>query len=571
MIQRHWVYVTLSVLFLGAACSGEGASSTGDTCVADCQTATDASPLDGGDDLYQFQGPDWYRDVVFYQIWVRSYMDSNGDGIGDLRGIIQKLDYIKSLSVGALWLSPFYPTPYFDSGYDVADYRAIDPAYGTLEDFKELLAQAHARGLRVFSDLVMNHTSSQHPWFVESSSGKDNPKQDWYIWADEPNLPCKPQFGFGDNPWTLVQSRNQYYFHQFYPQQPDLNYRNPEVADAMLDVARFWLDLGVDGFRVDAIYTLFEDLPGSVPDEDFVCAHHPLTHQYLQRLRSLLSEYPQKASLAEVWGGSKITGGYFGDGGNEFHMALSFDIEAGIQSALMVGVPAVLLQKLEVAQAALPAGGQYGLFLSSHDWARVMESVGGDLQRAKLAAVLLMTLPGTPILYYGDEVAVGGGTDVVVDKRDYWRTPMPWDQTEKVGFTTGTPWISPSQGQDKASVAVQESDPDSVLNLYRKLIALRNRLAVFGSGSFEALPPPGKSGKVLVFARQQEARVAVVCLNFSGAEQTVTLDLTKWLGAEAATELFSGETAPASPTGTEFSMTLGPWGFAVVSSAPRSR
>ncbi|MBI3783070.1 MAG: hypothetical protein HY270_06695 [Deltaproteobacteria bacterium] len=244
----------------------------------------------------RFSGPEWYRDVVFYQVWVRSYADSNGDGIGDLRGLRDRLDYIAALGVGGLWLSPMYPTPYVDSGYDVADYTDINPDYGTLADYDALVAAAHARGIRVFNDLVLNHTSSEHPWFVESRASRNNPRRDWYVWADEPLYACPnaASQAFGAERWTFDPATGQRYYHQFYPQQPDLNYWNPVVRDTMLEQVRFWLDRGTDGFRVDAIGALFEEPASTAPGGKEICADHPMTHAYLKRLRSVLDGYAER-------------------------------------------------------------------------------------------------------------------------------------------------------------------------------------------------------------------------------------------------------------------------------------
>jgi alpha-glucosidase len=549
--------VLVLVMALAWACSGGGP--------AQDAGAGEVTEVAGGDTRdWVTPGPDWQRRTVFYQVWVRSFQDSNGDGIGDLPGLISRLDYLEALGIGALWLSPIHPTPYADSGYDVADYRAVNPDYGTLEDFQRLVEEAHARGIRVFADLVMNHTSDQHAWFQESRSSKDNPRADWYLWADQPNLPCTPGLQFGDSAWKWDEGRGQYYFHQFYEGQPDLNYRNPEVAAAMLDVARFWLGKGVDGFRVDAIYTLFEDLPGT-PEDQFICGHHPLTHAYLKTLRQVLEEYPQRASLAEVWGPTGTTAAYFGDGQDEFHLALSMDQELAIQGALMLDAPSLLAPKLTDTLGRLPEGTQYATFLSSHDWPRVMHQTGNDPARARLAAVLLLTLPGTPIVYYGDEVGATNTTAQVVDKRDGSRAPMPWTAAPDLGFTTGTPWLAPAPGNETACVAAQDQDPDSLLALYRRLIALRNRLDFLGSAPIRVLRPATSTDKLLLFVREAQGRTLLVALSFAKQALPLTLDLSALVSVAATLELTSEAEVPAltPQNAAAYQVTLGPHGYAV--------
>jgi alpha-glucosidase len=509
-------------------------------------------------------GPDWQRRTVIYQIWVRSFQDSDGDGIGDLPGLTSRLDYLRDLGVGAIWLSPIHPTPYADSGYDVADYLAVNPDYGTLEDFQDLLEGAHARGLRVLTDLVMNHTSDQHAWFQESRASRDNPRADWYVWADQPNLPCTPGLQFGDSAWKWDGARGQYYFHQFYEGQPDLNYRNPEVAAAMLEVAGFWLDLGVDGFRVDAIYTLFEDLPGT-PEDQFRCGHHPLTHAYLKTLRGVLEGYPSKASLAEVWGPPETTAAYLGNGQDEFHLSLSMDLSLAMQGALMLEAPSLLAPKLEDTLSRLPTGTQYSTFLSSHDWPRIQHQLGNDQARARLAAVLLMTLPGTPIVYYGDEVGATNTAAQVVDKRDGSRGPMPWTTAPDLGFTTGTPWLAPAPGNEQASVEAQEGDPDSSLALYRRLLALRNRLDYLGPAPIRVLRPGAATDKLLLFVREAEGQTLLAALSFSKQDLALNLDLSALVLAPATLELSSEANLPAltPASAPSFKATISPHGYAV--------
>ncbi|MDD5223357.1 MAG: alpha-amylase family glycosyl hydrolase [bacterium] len=511
-----------------------------------------------------FNGPNWYKHVVFYHIWVRSFLDTNGDGIGDLPGITRKLDYIQSLGIGGIWISPFYPTPYFDSGYDVADYTAINPDYGTLADFDELLAEAHQRGLRVFTDMVMNHTSIEHAWFKESRSSKTNPKRDWYVWAAVPNIPCVPSPPFGESAWTYDATTGEYYFHHFYPEQPDLNYRNPEVQEAMLDVLRFWLDRGVDGFRFDAIDTMFEDEGTSNPAPDFICLDHPLVYEYVKRIRTVLDEYPDRASVAEIWADPVTTANYFGNGSNGFHETFSLTLTLAFQGTVLSNGAELVPTAIQESSAPLPPNAQYGIFLSNHDFGRVMGRANNDPRRATLAAVMLFSLPGTPFVYYGDEVGLANGTDEIVDVRDQFRTPMPWTSGPGVGFTTGTPWLDPSPGSDTANVASEEDDPESFLNLYRKLISLHNKLDLFGTGTFEAISATGAGPGLLVYARVGEKGKAIVALNFSEQSQNVMLDLSKYVTSTAKSELYSEMPPKLNPANaTSYSLTLPAYGYVI--------
>jgi len=526
--------IAAAALVLVTGCVPLGAATDARDAGADTADAADAGPT------CRLEGPDWYREAVFYHIWVRSFRDSDGDGIGDLPGVIEKLDHVASLGVDAVWLSPFYPTPYFDSGYDVADYTGVAPEYGTLDDWDLLLEEAHARGLRVWNDLVLNHTSIEHPWFQASRSAADDPKRDWYVWADEPAFQC-PSINaelFGDDPWTQDPATGAFYFHRFYPQQPDLNYRNPETAEAMRDGARFWLDRGADGFRVDAVMTLVEDLPGR-DGETFRCDDHPETHAFLKTLRGVLDEYEDRAMMAEAWAEPGPTAAYFGDGADEFHMSFSRNITAAIQATFLFDSPVALVDAFERADAPLPEGAQWGLFLSNHDLPRIMASVGDDPRRAAVAAVLLLTLPGTPFIYYGDEVGVTNGDGVVVDERDESRTPMPWSDGPGHGFTDGTPWLTPAPGWETANVAAQEDDDGSLLSLYRGLTALRREVGVFGAGDFVPLEASEHAGHLLVYRRGSTEKGALVLIHLGEDTLGDDLDLSPLLEGTPATAVLA--------------------------------
>lgn len=541
MIARRLPAVLLLALI--AACGNEPA-------------ATPAAPSP------RFTESGWYRDVVFYQIWVRSYADSDGDGIGDLRGLRDRLDYIAALGVGGLWLSPFYPTPYVDSGYDVADYVDVDPAYGTLADYDTLVAEAHARGIRVFNDLVLNHTSSEHPWFIESRSSRDNPRRDWYVWADVPLYACPnaDAQAFGTERWTLDATTGQRYYHQFYPQQPDLNYWNPAVRDTMLDQVRFWLDRGTDGFRVDAISTLFEEPASTAPGGKEICSGHPMTHAYLKRLRGVLDGYHQRAMLAEAFDTS-----YFGNGADEFHMSMSGPITVGLRTGLGLNQPSLTLGAYLSVLAKAPPGAQVAPWLSNHDFGRIMPSVGGDARRAALGAVLLLTLPGTPIVYYGDEVGMGHGTDVVVDYRDRARTPMAWAAGPGAGFTTGTPWLAAAPDSGGANVAAQEGAPGSLLTLYRRLIAFRNRVGILGTASLALVASPAPAtGALAGFLREQGDRRVLVLVNAQESAVDMAWDLSAVVTRPASCPVANFAPPPLAPdTAAAWRPTLPAFGYVI--------
>jgi alpha-glucosidase len=452
-------------------------------------------------------GPGWYRHAVFYEVYVRSLQDSDGDGIGDLPGLTARLDDLKALGVDALWLMPIMPSPFADSGYDVSDYLGVNPDYGTLADLDALVAAAHARGLRVMLDLVLNHTSDRHPWFQASRQDRTNPRADWYVWSDtpsSPDIPCGPIPTFGTSAWTWDPLRQQYYFHRFGAGQPDLNYWNPEVGAAMLDVARFWLDRGVDGFRCDVVGLLYESPAG--------CDMIPETQAYVGRLRAVLDTYLDRAMVAEP-AGFGSTAPFFGSGRDMFQMAFDFDFLFPWPGWIAGGSARPLADHFAAVQQALPAGAQNALQLSNHDFARNFERTAGVASRWRRAAVIQATMPGTPFLYYGEELALRPGTQIVVDDRDRARTPMPWGSGAGLGFTTGTPWIAFGADAATTTVAAGRADPASDYAFHAGLLALRRGREAFGTGSLRFLATDDPS--ILLYVRESgdESYVVAVALD----------------------------------------------------------
>ncbi|RMF04801.1 MAG: alpha-amylase, partial [Chloroflexi bacterium] len=443
----------------------------------------------------------WWQTGIIYQIYPRSFQDSNGDGVGDLPGITQRLDYIQDLGVDAIWLSPIYPSPMHDFGYDVADYCNIHPMFGTLADFDHLLAETHRRGLKLILDLVPNHTSDEHPWFVESRSSRNNPKRDWYIWKDpapDGGPPNNWLSVFGGPAWTLDETTGQYYLHQFVKQQPELNYQNPAVLAAMLNNMRFWLDKGVDGFRVDVITMMakdpqFRDEPPN-PDWDgrglFNSLQHiytqnlPEVHSIIRQMRAVLDEYDDRMMVGETFLPFPELMKYYGKNLDECHLPFNFHLIARGEFHQSTPWRAdVIRQIVEEYEAALPPGGWPNWVLGNHDVPRVATRAGQA--QARVAAMLLLTLRGTPTCYYGDELGMENvkiPPEFVQDPpavnqpeiadlvgRDPVRTPMQWDDGPNAGFTAAgvQPWLPLAPDARTRNVAVQSAQPDSMLNLFR--------------------------------------------------------------------------------------------------------
>jgi len=481
----------------------------------------------------------WWRDGIIYQIYPRSFQDSNNDGIGDLRGIIQRLDHLKTLGVDAIWLSPFYPSPDVDFGYDVSDYTGIDPKYGTMQDFADLIKQAHQRNIHIVVDLVLNHTSDQHPWFVESRSSKDNPHRDWYIWAEgRGNRPPNNWASvFGGKGWELDPATGQYYFHMFYKEQPDLNWHNPAVREEMLNVFRFWLQQGVDGFRLDVfnVYFKHKDLQDNPAQFHPVGSLYPFIGQrhtndcdqpemlpLLSDVRAILDEKPGRYVVGETFLSTPESAArYCGD--NLLHAAFNF------QFLHCRWKPGDFLKSIQKWEQALSPETFPNYVLSNHDVVRAATRYGrGESdERLKVAAALLLTQRGTPYIYYGEEIGMRDiplTRDMVQDPigkrfwpfmkgRDGCRSPMQWNADHAAGFSAGQPWLPVNKNYVDRNVESQTADPDSLFNFYRKLIQLRRETPVLREGMFVPLTFDPRA--VLAYLRKDGDQTIMVALNFS--------------------------------------------------------
>ena len=491
----------------------------------------------------------WWQHGVIYQIYPRSFMDSNDDGIGDLPGITGKLDYLQWLGMDAIWISPIYPSPMADFGYDVADYTDIEPTFGTLADFDHLLAQAHARSLKVILDFVPNHTSCEHLWFQESRSSRDNPKRDWYLWADpkpDGSPPNNWLSVFGGSAWEWDEATGQYYLHSFLKEQPDLNWRNPKVRRAMLDVLRFWLDRGVDGFRIDAIHRMIKDAelrdnpPASRPpagrknmgqydtQEHIYDKNRPEVHEVIRDFRRLLDSYGERVAIGEthLFELDELIK-FYGQRGDELHIPFNFTL------LYLPWRAGAFRQAVEAYEAALPSGAWPNYVLGNHDEHRIASRYGRT--QARVVAMLLLTLRGTPTLYYGDEM---GMTDVEIppgQEQDPWgkqvpglglgrdpeRTPMQWNAGPDAGFSTVEPWLPVAPDYEVVNVEAQRADPTSILSLYRRLIWTRKASPALLSGRYRAVDkvPEG----CWAYLREHAGQRMLVALNFSDDEYRLSL------------------------------------------------
>jgi alpha-glucosidase len=494
----------------------------------------------------------WWEGAVIYQIYPRSFADADGDGIGDLAGILGRLDHLAgtdaSLGVDAIWLSPIYPSPQHDFGYDISDYVAVAPEFGTMADLDALIAACHDRGLRVLMDLVPCHTSTKHPWFVEARGSRDAAHRDWYIWADpapDGGPPSNWESVFGGSAWEWDEATGQYYLHTFYVEQADLNWRNPEVAEAMAEVMRFWFGRGIDGFRVDAIFAAAKDpllrdnppdrrahmIPGfgrDVGQDPLWSMARPEVHDVIRHLRSVADEFPGRVLVGEAYLPVEELAGYLGHGrDDEFHLAFDFELLRSPWEHRH------LTLTVERSEALHPPGVWPTYAIGNHDQSRPATRWGAG--RARAAAFLLLALRGVPVLYAGDEIGMEDADPAVLPDppfdragRDGCRTPMQWDASPGAGFTTGTPWL-PLVDPQRRNVADQSADPDSLLTLYHRLIAVRRATPALERGAHRSLF--GVAPQVMAWLREVDGDRVLCLLNVGEKPQRCVLPLAR-LGTE---------------------------------------
>lgn len=503
--------------------------------------------------------PLWFKDAVFYEVYVRGFADSNGDGVGDFKGMTRKLDYLQWLGITCIWLLPYYASPLRDGGYDISDFREILPEYGTIEDFKEFIREAHGRGIRVIADMVVNHTSDQHPWFIESRSSKDSPKREWYVWSEDNKRYSDARIIFVDTEhsnWSWDEQSKSFYWHRFFSHQPDLNYENPEVQQAMLEIVAYWLDMGLDGFRVDAVPYLYER-------EGTNCENLPETHQFLKKLRSFVDEnYEDRLLLAEAnqWPDEVVA--YFGKG-DEFQMAYHFPIMPRLFISLRLENRKPIVDILQ-STPAIPENCQWGMFLRNHDEMtlemcsdeerdylydvyakdprmrcnigirrRLAPLMDNGRRQIELLNALLFSMPGSPFLYYGDEI--GMGDNIFLGDRDGVRTPMQWSPDRNGGFSTADfaqlyfpPNMDPVYGYQSVNVEAQQRLNTSLLNWIRRFIDIRKRFTAFGRGAMDIIPLDNPS--VFAFTRIFEDQIILCVNNLSRYAQPAELQLQDYSG-----------------------------------------
>jgi maltose alpha-D-glucosyltransferase/alpha-amylase len=530
----------------------------------------------------------WYKDAIIYQVHVRTFHDSNGDGIGDFPGLERRLDYLQELGVTAIWLMPFFPSPLRDDGYDISEYQTVHPSYGTLEDFRKLLESAHERGIRVIIEMVLNHTSDQHPWFQEARSSQDNPHRDWYVWSDTDTRYKGTRIIFLDTEksnWAWDPVSKSFYWHRFFSHQPDLNWDNPAVREQMWNVMKFWLDMGVDAFRLDAV-------PYLVEREGTNCENLPETHEILKALRRKLDEqFSGRMLLAEANQWPADLRPYFG-AGDEFHMAFHFPLMPRMFMGLKLEdrkpITEILQQTPEI-----PPSCQWSLFLRNHDELtlemvtdmerdymydmyaasksmrlnlgirrRLAPLLNNDRRRIELMNGMLMSLPGTPIIYYGDEI--GMGDNILLGDRNGVRTPMQWNGGWNAGFSIAEPQRlyapliqDPVYGYPAVNVAAQKESEHSLLHWMQRIITVRRSNGVFGRGSIEFLYPANH--RILAYLRRLGKETVLVVNNLSGAAQAVELDLRRYKG-NILIEMFGNNIFPRVGD-LPYLLTLGPYQF----------
>jgi alpha-glucosidase len=500
----------------------------------------------------------WWRDGIFYQIYPRSYQDSDGDGVGDLAGILQRLPYVRSLGVDAIWLSPIFPSPMADFGYDISDYTGIEPLFGTMADFDALLAAVHDNGLKLILDLVPNHTSDQHPWFVESRASRDNSRRDWYIWRDpapDGGVPNNWLSEFGGSAWQFDETTGQYYYHAFLAQQPDLNWRNPDVRAAIYDAMRFWLDKGVDGFRVDVIWHLIKDadfrdnppnphyVEGRPPNEKILTQYstdQDEVHGVIAEMRRVTDAYRARVLIGEIYLPLHRLMAYYGNDLTGAQMPFNFALLSTFWSARSIETI------IEDYEKALPRGAWPNWVLGNHDRPRVASRVGPE--QARVAAMLLLTLRGTPTLYYGDEIGMHQLAIAPEDVRDPFeknvpgigvgrdgcRTPMQWDASNFAGFSDARPWLPLPEDHIRENVANLEADPRSILSLYKRLIALRRDCPPLVAGDYH---PISAQGDLLIYRREAAGKSVIAVLNLGPDPIAVTTSAIRF-GSEVLLSTF---------------------------------
>jgi maltose alpha-D-glucosyltransferase / alpha-amylase len=515
----------------------------------------------GKEPVEMFDNRLWYKDAVFYELHVRTFYDSDGNGIGDFKGLTQKLDYLQKLGVDCIWLLPFYPSPLKDDGYDVSDFYNVHPDLGTLEDFREFTKEAHERGLRVIADMVFNHVSSDHPWFQEARNNPKSPKRDWFVWSDDDKKYADVRIIFTDTEtsnWTWDPVAKQYFWHRFFSNQPDLNYDNPEVQEEMKRVVKFWLDMGLDGFRCDAVPYLFER-------EGTSCENLPETHAYFKEVRQMIDkEYPEKIILAEAnqWAPDAIP--YFGSGkGDEFHMSFNFPLMPRLFLSLAKKDRQAIVDILKQTED-IPENAQWALFLRNHDELtlemvteeerdvmyyeyakhpkmkinigirrRLAPLVDNDRLTMELLTALLLSLPGTPVIYYGDEL--GMGDNLFLGDRNSVRTPMQWSSDINAGFSLEDPEhcylppiTNPAYHYETLNIRTEEKLPYSFLNWVKMRLKVRKKTLAFGRGTIKILNPENE--KIFAFIREYKDDIILCIYNLSRRPQYCELDLSEYLG-----------------------------------------
>jgi maltose alpha-D-glucosyltransferase / alpha-amylase len=530
----------------------------------------------------------WYKDAVIYQLHVRTFCDSNADGIGDFAGLTQRLGYLQEFGITAIWVLPFYPSPLRDDGYDIADYTSVHASYGSLEDFKTFLRAAHARGIRVIIEMVLNHTSEQHPWFKEARSSRENPKRDWYVWSETDDRYQGVPIVFVNTEtsnWAWDPISKSYYWHRFFTHQPDLNFDNPAVFEAIWDVMKFWLDLGVDGFRLDAV-------PYLVEREGTLCENLPETHAIIRDYRKRLDlSYPGTLLLAEANQWPANVRAYFGNG-DEFHAAFHFPLMPRMFMAVKLEDRKPIIEILQQTPE-IPESCQWFIFLRNHDELtlemvtdderdymydeyamdksmriyrgirrRLAPMMNNDRRRIELLNGLLMSMPGTPILYYGDEI--GMGDNIYLGDRNGVRTPMQWNGSSNAGFSSADPerLCAPVisnvvYGHQAVNVDAQERSEHSLLRWMKSLVQLRNSFPVFSRGTIQFLNP--SNHRVLAYIRQLAGETVLVVNNLSSSAQAVELDVQRYKGY-VPIEMFGRNLFPRFGN-LPYLLTLGPYQF----------